>query len=89
MADAAAVNIIPFTPAKHRRSLRLVSPGDELVNNTDLEIRVTERGGSLIELLRPGHVFKSDVPVEVYFDADSRLNFRSYINQETPDAFAY
>lgn len=90
MAEAAQVIDLQQRRRTTRRMVRL-TPNDALTNNTDGELHVREVNGNLLELLRPGHTYRTDVPREVYFDMPFDMNFNCYVNQPTefPDDFVY
>ena len=84
--------VVAMKKKVERRMVRVVNPGDNVVNNTNAELHLRDVRGALIELLRPGKVFSSDVPIEVYFDSDVALTFRSYVNaapEGFPDDYVY
>lgn len=81
--------VVNFQKTVVTRALRLVDPGDQLVNNTSATILVKDRSGAMVAMLLPGQVFASKTPREVYFEADAHMVFRSYINEESPGEHVY
>ncbi len=84
MPDGALVNgkvvLLPFALKVLRREVRLTGRDDSLVNNTSDAIALEDAQGKHLRMLIPGEVYQPEGPATVYFSADPRYSFRSYLN---------
>lgn len=75
--------------AEPRREVRLCGGHDYLLNNTSKPLVLEDVSGRVVETLEPGKMFQPGSTMAVYFKPDCKFNFRSYVNEETPDEFTY
>jgi hypothetical protein len=65
---------------ERRRSVGMLF-GDSFINNTDYDLCVESAEGSVIKMVGPRETFVAEEDATIFFDANLRYAFRSYLNQ--------